>query len=187
MKNEIKKLVPICAALALLVFVLWGCNEDTLPHNDSSSDTAESNKAPVNMVNIEDIRENIEQIFIPQKEDFALDTVLIARYDGQNGAEYSVKCIDGIYETMREDEWRAYASCVISEDVFGRIFELSMRDPSGISALGFTDDEMATEQWAIELINVEASAAVCEALEIVCGEMENNPTVRFVNNSDGLQ
>lgn len=182
MKTEIKKLALMGAAIVLLSFVFVGCDEAPLSHDDTSADTAANSQAPAVTVNFEDIREEIEQIFMPQKEDFALDAVMIARYDGQGGAEYSIKCIDG--DPMTETAWRAYASCVISEDVFGQFFGLFQRDTVGISALGFTDDEMLTEQWLIELNGTEAGAAVCEALEIVYGEMKDNPAVNFVNYSD---
>lgn len=106
----------------------------------------------------------------------------MARYDGTGGAEYSIKCIDGMPDPLRESEWRAYATCVVSEEVFGQFFGLFLSDTAGISALGFTDDEMLTEQWLVELNGKEASAAVCEVLSIVLEEMENNASVRFVDN-----
>lgn len=178
MKKIIKKLAPLALILALFVS---GCDESDLPRQDPLADTTENHQTPAT-VDISELREKIEQVFESQKDDFALDSVLIARYDGQNGAEYSIKCVDGMYDPLREAEWRAYASCIISEDVFWQLYGLFQSDTVGISALGFTDNEMQTEQWVVELNGKEASAAVAEVLRIVLGEIESNETVRFVNN-----
>lgn len=180
--NIIKKLSPVTAMLAVLALLLLGCDEVDLPRGELSADATESYKAPAAKVDIVELREKIEQVFQPQKEDFALDGVLVARYDGPGGAEYSIKCIDGMPDPMCEAEWRAYASCIISDEVFGQFFGLFLSDTAGISALGFTDDEMTTEQWLVELNGKEASAAVCEVLRIVLDVIENNETVRFVDN-----
>lgn len=180
--NIIKMLASVTAMLAVLALLLAGCDEVELPRGELSADTTEGYKAPAAKVDIVELREKIEQVFQPQKDDFALDAVLVARYDGPGGAEYSIKCIDGMPDPSRESEWRAYATCVVSEEVFGQFFGLFLSDTAGISALGFTDDEMLTEQWLVELNGKEASAAVGEVLSIVLEELENNASVSFVDN-----
>lgn len=74
--NIIKMLASVTTMLAVLVLLLAGCDEVELPRGELSADTTEGYKAPAAKVDIVELREKIEQVFQPQKENFALDAVL---------------------------------------------------------------------------------------------------------------